>query len=132
MGEQRGDEGVVVVAGGSGGRSRERDRADQGRLLSHRCSSHPRDTPKKTLDWLVSVFQSSSAMSIVSADRFSCCRRWWYRQDKSLNGPPRCTDGFPGSKLRDPYELDEPDDEQARKMRVAKDKLDVSLQSHPL
>ena len=38
----------------------------------------------------------------------------------------------PGSKLRDPNELDEPDDEQARKMRVAKDKLDVSLQSHPL
>lgn len=48
---QRGDEGVVVVAvaGGTGGRSREKDRVDQGRLLSHRCSSHPRDAPKETL-----------------------------------------------------------------------------------
>ena len=50
---QRGDEGAVVlavaVAGGTGGRSREKDRANRGRLLWHRCSSHPRVTQKKHL-----------------------------------------------------------------------------------
>lgn len=85
-----------MVAGGTG-RSREKDQVDQGRLLSHRCSSHPRDTPRKTLDSVVSVFQSSSTVSIVSADRFSCCRRdCCCRQVKSLDGRPRCTGGFPG------------------------------------
>ena len=48
---QRGDEGVAVaVAGGTVGRSREKDRVNQGRLQWHRCSSHPRNTRKETLE----------------------------------------------------------------------------------
>lgn len=36
------------------------------------------------------------------------------------------------SKMRKPSELDELDAEQARKMKAAKEKLDVPLQSHPV